>query len=821
MIDQTTNHNLNIDEPDATGNLTIHDIIQMVLLNWYWFALSVAICIGAAYFYLAQTPEVFSRTATILVKDDRKGGSTDIEAFSDLAGFQNRRSVDNEVFILQSRRLMMETVKRLQLTVGYTTNDHLRTRDLYGQSPVEVDFIDDNAGQSLSLELTPLDDNQIQLTDFSDKFIGDDEDGSVITAQYGDTIATPIGQIVVRKTPYMNRTYFKTAIGVVKNSLSAATTNHRAAVKIDVANKQASIVNITMNSTEPKRAEDVINTLVAVYNEDAIDDKRRISVATSDFIKARLEVIGSDLKEVDSDIEGLKKDNQMIDFNSDATRNVTESSRYKADGLTIDNQINVAEFILTYLNTPSNAGELIPMVASVTNSAIADQISEYNTAILRREKLRENSSETNPVIQELDNVLASVRRSIIASLNSHISALEIQRTSLRKEELQTNSRILNMPSQEKEILGIMRQQKIKEELFLYLLNKQEETQLNYAVAESSARIIDTAYGSNVPVSPKRMIILGIAAMTGLAVPFLLLYLIGMLNTTIRGRKDVEDVINAPFLGNIPNYEDPISQGIVVRETGRDALSEAFRMLRSNMSFMNVSSNKEIKCILFTSSEPHEGKTFVGMNLGATVAMAGKRVIFIDLDLRRHAFSTLTGHGNSHTGISSYLSGAINSIDELISHTDIHKNFDAIYAGIQPPNPTEMLLSERLEQLIITLRERYDYIFLDSTPAMSVADAIITDRLADLCIYVVREGVLDRRQLPDIERLYREKKLHNMCIALNGTHDRLHGYGYRYGYGYGYGYGYKYGYGYGDDYKEISYRKRIMGLFRHRTHKVKK
>lgn len=286
------------------------------------------------------------------------------------------------------------------------------------------------------------------------------------------------------------------------------------------------------------------------------------------------------------------------------------------------------------------------MVASLTNNGIVAQITEYNDAILRRQKLLENSSERSPVIQDMDNVLAAVRRSIIASLNSHVSTLEIQLSNMRKEEALANHRISTMPSQEKVLLDIMRQQKIKEELFLYLLNKQEETQLNYAVAESNSRTIDQAYGSPRPVSPRSMIILGISLLAGLAIPFGIIYLIGMLDTTIRGRKDIEENISAPFLGDIPFLEGENKGGIVVRETGRDALSEAFRILRSNMTFMNVSSGKEIKCVLFTSSDPHAGKTFVAMNLAMTLATAGKRVVLIDLDLRRHALSTTLGRSNS-------------------------------------------------------------------------------------------------------------------------------------------------------------------------------
>ncbi len=787
--------------PQEAEFFSLHDIIHMVLANWYWFVISICVCLGAAYFYLAGSPRIYSRSATILIKDFNKGGNADIAAFTDLSSFQSNRNIDNEVFLLQSRRLMTEVVRRLKLTVSYTVTGGLRDRDLYGQSPVEVEFVDDNENQSLRMQLTPRSDESFSLTDFSDGFTSPEESRRELTGNYGDTISTPVGKVIVRKTYYMGPAHVDVPIQIGKSSLAAATSAYRSMVQCAVVNPRSSIVSISMNNSVPKRAEDVINTLIAAYNDDAINDKREISRSTSDFIKERLQVIGRELSDVDRGIEQLKKDNQMIDIASEAGSSVSERSQYKAGVLSIENQINVAEFIRSYLNDPEKAKEPIPMIASVTNNAISSQIAEYNEAILHRQKLLENSSERSPVIQDMDSRLAAVRRSILSSLSSHITALELQRDALQREEQQASHRISAIPTQEKAILGITRQQKIKEELFLYLLNKQEETQLNYAIAESNSRIIDRAYGSNAPISPKPMMIMGAAAVVGFAIPLALLFLIGLLDTTIRGRKDVEDNLSAPFLGDIPTFEGDAATNGVVRETGRDPLSEAFRILRSNMSFMNVSAEKRLQTVLFTSANPHAGKTFVSLNLAITQAMAGKRVLIIDLDLRRHALSSQLGHGHSRTGISAYLSGQVDDLDAVIKPSGVHANLDAIFAGLQPPNPTEMLLSNRLDQLVNKLRERYDYIFLDSTPSMSVADAIITDRLADLCIYVVREGVLDRRQLPDIERLHRDRKLHNMCIVLNGARSHRHGYGY------GYGYGYE------DDKKIVSYRKRLAKLFR--------
>ncbi len=778
-----------LEEQNENSTFSIHDIIQMVIVNWYWFVISVLLCVTCAYLYVASTPKVYVRSATVLVKDSRKGGDIEMSAFTDLAGFQTRRNVDNELYILQSHRLMQEVVKKLDLGLNYSVKRRLRTVDLYDRTPVQANFINDNKEQSFRFAVTILPQNKIQLSHFSDSYISEAEQKRVITAEFGDTIASPIGQMVIEPTVYMSPEYQGKQINVSRSSLLTTTNAYRNAVNSSVANKQVSVITLSLHNSVPKRAEDVLNTLIEEYNADAIRDKRRVSEVTGAFIKERLEIIGQELSAVDQNIESFKQDNQMYDLLSEAQRNLSESSKYKNDGLVVDNQIRMAQFIKDYLMDGSKTTELIPATAAVASTSIATLISNYNTAILRREKLTSNSSGNNPVILELDNELASVRRSIIASLDSHISTLEIQREALRKEEERANRKISSSPSQEKKILGITRQQKIKEELYLYLLNKQEENELNYAITESNSRVIDSAYGPLAPVSPKPFMVLLVAIVIGLAIPFLIIYIVESLDTTIRGRRDVEGKLSVPFLGDIPLYSGSTRNGIVVRKTGRDSVSEAFRILRSNMTFMNVGSKEKMQVVMITSSNPHSGKTFVASNLAMTLAMADKKVLLIDLDLRRHTLSEQMGHSRDTLGVTGYLAGTTDLRSIIMKGEE---NLDMIYAGIQPPNPAEMLLSEKLDAMIQELRKMYDFIIIDSTPAMNVADAIITDRLVDLCIYIVREGILDRRQLPDIERLYREKKFHNMSIVLNGSHSH-HGYGYGYGYSYGYGYGYGYGY----------------------------
>ena len=575
-------------DENSIETITLHDILQIFFTSWFVF--SVLLCLGLAYYYLASTPKIYKREAMLLIKDSRKGGDIDIGAFSDLAGFQSKRSVDNELYILQSRRLMLEVVRQLDLTTSYTVRRGLRTYNLYKNAPIDVSFIHYDDKRAIGLDVTPLPDGKVRLSDFEELNLPRSERRSKFTVNFGDTIATPLGAIVVNRTVYLDSTYYDRSIRVVKRPEEITANNYRKLVTSSIANKQASVVSISMDASEPRLAEDVVNTLITAYNEDAIKDKQSISKITAEFIAERLKVISQELGNVDSSIANIKENNRIINIESEATRTATESSKYKAESLAIENQITMAEYIRSYLQDTRKIHDLIPMVASISNSGIASQIEEYNTAILRRQKLLQNSSENNPIIHELNNMLTATRHSIIASLNSHISALEQQRDNMRKEEHSVNRRIASMPLQEKQILDIARQQKIKEELYLYLLNKQEETQLNFVIAESNSRIIDLAYGSNIPISPRPLVIVAMALLAGLAIPFGLFYLIGMLDTTIRGRRDIEKYTSIPFLGDIPTADEAAiaAEGVAVRETGRDSVSEAFRVLRSNMTFFNVS-----------------------------------------------------------------------------------------------------------------------------------------------------------------------------------------------------------------------------------------
>ena len=555
--------------------------------------------------------------------------------------------------------------------------------------------------------------------------------------------------------------------------------------------KPGRLHHLSLKDNSPSRAEDVLNMLITVYNEEAVKDKNQVAVNTADFINERLIIISRELGGVETELEDFKRTNLVVDLGATTGITMGDAQKYGTEALELETQLRLAGYIKEYLTDPSKETGLIPSNTGISDMNIENQISLYNAAKLKRDRLLGESSESNPVVLELNNSLRSMRQGIIRAVDNLIVSLEVKRHDASARERRAQGRVLSIPRKEREMLSIERQQKIKESLYLYLLNKREENELTQRMTESNARIIDPAAGSNAPVAPKSMMILLASIVLGCAIPAGVLWLLAVSDTKVRSRKDVEGVLSVPFLGEIPMRDKKDKSEVVVHENGRDSVSEAFRIVRTNMDFMRVK-DKKMQVVMFTSFNPGAGKTFVSMNLAMSFALTHKKVVLVDLDIRK---GTLSSHVRvSDKGVTNYLSGRIDNVDEIIRQNELCDKLDIIHAGPVPPNPAELLLGDRLETLIAELRKRYDYIILDNVPAGVVADAVIVNRVADLTIYVVRAGRMDRRALPEVEKLYQEGKLRNMSLILNGTVYKHGAYGYRYGYGYGYSYGYGYGYG---------------------------
>ena len=766
--------------------VSMRELLSKSFKRWYWFIISLVIFLGLGVYYLLSTAPVYRREATVLIKDARRGGAaSELSAFADIAGISTRRSVDNELYVMQARRLMLEVVKRLDLTRSYTIKSGLRTATLYKNSPIDVTYIDDLGGKTCAFTALLTEDG-VEISEFSCARKASEKDKVksdkifTVTGKFGEVINLPIGQIIINPTLYFNPDYVGKEVRALKGSVESVATAYRGKTQMAVANKMSSIINLTLCDVVPQRADDVLNTLLDVYNDDAVIDKQIVAEATAKFITERLQIIGEELHSIDNDIKSFKDKNNIIDIKTEATRRTEGAIRYEQEIAITSNQIAMSKFIRDYLSDNSKDSSVIPATTFEGSTAIATQISDYNELVLHRNKLG-NDSDNNPLVQQLNSSISATKNAIIASLVSHIKALEIKLANLENEERRISNMIGAVPKKEQEYLSIARQQKIKEELYLYLLTKSEENAISLAITERPARIVDYAFGSPAPVSPNKMIVMLAMLILGFGLPIGIIYLLILTNTKVQGKHDIMKFCTVPYLGDIPTYEGHLNRNIAVRESGRDKVSEAFKILRTNMSFMSGGAKQQV--ILTTSSNAHAGKTFVSMNLGMTLAFSGNKVLMIDLDLRRRTLSKHMGQRSNPNGVTKYLSSTDTNINDIISQSGLHENFDFIYAGLQPPNPAELLMSQRLDDLIEECRKHYDYIIIDSVPALVIADAMIASRVADLSIYVVRDGMLERQQIPDINALHAEKKLKNMCIILNGSSEDRQSYGYSYRYQY--------------------------------------
>lgn len=773
--------------------IRLQDLFYLCIDKWYWFAVSLVVTLGIALVYLLTTPPVYTRSASLLIKEEGKGNSlSDVSGvLGDIDFFQTNTNVNNEIQSLQSPAVMYDVVKRLHLDINYTKDGSFYDQVLYGKDcPYEVSFIDLPDNEDLSFTIYPASSNKgVQIGDF---VRGEEESGQTVNVLFNDTTETPVGKLIVK--PVLHDTVaYKEPVYVSRIGLQAATTAYASKLTVALSDEKSTVINLSFQDVCIQRAEDVLNTLIAVYNENWIKDKNQIAVSTSMFINDRLGVIEQDLGNVDEDISSFKSENLLPDVQAAASMYMTQSSETQTQILAINTQLSMARYIRNYLTNTTSKNQLLPANSGIESSGIEQQIAEYNTMQLRRNDLVANSSESNPLVVDLDESLQNMRGAIVTSVDNLIVTLNTQLRSLQQSEKQTTARIADNPSQGKYLLSVERQQKVKEALYLFLLQKREENELSQAFTAYNTRVITPPVGSMFPTAPIKRNILLVAFVLGLLIPVVIIFVRENMNTKIRGRKDLEN-LSLPFVGEIPlafrkKEQKSEAKNILIKQGSRDIVNEAFRVLRTNLEFMlDRKEDGKASIILFTSFNPGSGKTFLTINTAACLSLKQKRVLVIDGDLRHGSASAYVGRPSK--GLSDYLGKRENDIDHLIVGNPAYPGLSILPVGTIPPNPTELLAEPRLAELVETLRIRYDYILIDCPPVEIVADTQIIEKLADRTLFVVRAGLLERDMLPELQRMYEEKRYKNMTLILNGTE----GGGSRYGYRYGYKYGYHYGYG---------------------------
>ena len=625
LIQETKNEKKN------EGGISLRDIVELIFDNWYWIVLSVAICVSVAWIYLARQTPLYKRSAVMLVKSENKSGN-DMSAIMELNGGITGSGVENEIYILQSRQLMREVVERLHLDVTYRVKDWLHYNQLYAESPVRVEFFDAYTAP-VSMKIKPLDETRYSL-----KEVNIDGKKSVEGSReiaFGDTVVTAAGRMVVKAVPEFLPGYYNTAVEVSRMDMNTAANIYHSFISAALAGDRTTLVQINCIDSNTSRAEAILNALIDVYRETIIEDKNRIATSTAQFINERVEIISRELGDVEDELTDFKQKNRMVSIDAAASQFMSENSKMRDELIQLETEYAIAQTIQRAFADNKDNKQLIPNVSGGSDMGLQSQIESYNAMVLQRERLAANSGENNPLVRDLDTNLASMRVNLASSMSSYISTLKLKLDKARAVEAQTLDYIELVPQQEKKALGIIRQQNIKEALYTFLLNKREENAMQLAITEANIRVIEAPFGPSAPVAPARRMFLMGAFIIGLIIPMAIQLLRLLWNTSVRGRKDVEDYTSMPILGEIPMMKgDGDERTIVVAENRTSSVAESFRLLRSNMDFVAP----KARVIMFTSTIPGEGKSFVSRNFAATLAMTNKKVVLLDMDLRKRTLS---------------------------------------------------------------------------------------------------------------------------------------------------------------------------------------
>ena len=781
-------------------------ILFEYLMYWPWFVACLLVCIAGAWCYLRYQAPVYNVNATVLIKQGDKnkpsGQNASLEAMQDLGMLSMASNFDNEVEIIQSRTLLKEVVNALNLNITYTEKRSFGyPMQLSKNTPVQVWMSPDEADKltsSLQLQLECTPEGKVQVnTAFSHN--GKEQTLSKHFDQLPGVLVTPVGTITLSSKDSTSiqeaHTIYATII-----SPTVAAANCKAHLSADPVSKVTTIVRLNYNDTNVDRGMDFLNTLVALYNRDANDDKNEVASRTAEFIDTRIQIINQELGSTENQLATYKQKAGLTDLSSDAQLALQGNAEYTQKQAENATQLRLVQFLKEYIDNPANQMEVIPANIGLTDNALATVIGQYNEMLTERKRLLRTSSESNPAVVNLDASIQATRKNVQTSVSSVLKGLEITRNDLEHQARKFEGKISNAPTQEKELLSITRQQEIKASLYLMLLQKREENAITLAATANNGRIVEEPLSGG-PVSPNSRTFYLLALVLGIGIPVSIIYLSNLLRFKIESRADVEKITNVPVIGDIPVVETK-GNPIVVRENRNDLMEEVFRSIRTNIQFM-LQENQKV--VLFTSTSSGEGKSFTAGNLACSFAFMGKKVVIVGLDIRKPGLNKVFHLSHKEKGITQYLVDPEHT--DLLSLCQTSSESENLYilpGGIVPPNPTELVARQTLDQAIEILKKHFDYVLLDTAPIGMVTDTQLIARVADLSVYICRADYTHKSHYELINDLKKDHKLPNICTLINCINMNQRKNGYYYGYGkygkYGkYGYGKKYGYGYGYGY----------------------
>ena len=789
----------NMNEVDEE-KVNYQELLFKYIIHWPWFVASILICLIGAWGYLYFQTPVYQVSASIMIKDDKKGGGggsvSDLENLGIGGMITSTQSIDNEIEVLRSKTILKEVVNNLELYITYYDEDEFPKKELYKTSPIIVNLTAQEADNlpgvaMIDMKLTQeggLDVNlKVGLNEYNKHF---EKLPAVLPTDVGtfgfalkDSLSNGKieGQNVTRNISAVVSQPFGVAKGY-QWALSIAPTSKATSVAV------VSLMNI-------QRAQDFINKLMEMYNRNTNNDKNEVAEKTREFINERIQIIDEELGSTEDKLEAFKRNAGLTDISSDAQLAVSGNAEYEKKRVENGTQINLVRDLTKYINNPSNENEVLPSNIGLSDNGLTTQIERYNELIIERKRLLRTSTESNPMIVNLDMSIRAMKANVQAAINGTLQGLLIVKADLDREASRFSRRISDAPGQERQYVSIARQQEIKAGLYLMLLQKREENAITLAATANNAKIIDEPAAEGGPVSPKPKTIYMIALVVGLGLPIGIIFLIGLTKFKIEGRSDVEKLTRLPIVGDVPLTNEKTGS-IAVFENQNTLMSETFRNIRTNLQFMLTNDQK---VILVTSTVSGEGKSFISSNLAISLSLLGKRVVIVGLDIRKPGLNKIFHIPRKEQGITQFLSNPEKNLMDFVQPSDISKNLYILPGGTVPPNPTELLARDGLDKAIEVLKKNFDYVILDTAPVGMVTDTLLVGRVADLSVYVCRADYSRKAEFTLINELAADNKLPNICTVINGLDFQKKKYGYYYGYGkYGkyYGYGKRYGYGYG-------------------------
>ena len=788
--------------------IDIKELLFKYLIHWPWFVGTVVACLIAAYVYLYVATPVYNISATVLIMDDKKGGSSNNVGGLDELGLNgfitSSQSIDNEIEVLRSKTLVKEVVSYLNLYVTYQDEDLIPSKELYKTSPVQVNMTPQEAEKlkkdivvemvvqpqgSLDVNVK-MDDREIQKHFEKLPAILPTDRGTISFFQATDSIPVE-GASSVQGARHITATIscpMNVARGYCGNLVIVPTS------------QTTSVVTVSLKNSSLRRGQDFINQLLEMYNRNTNNDKNEIAQKTAEFIDERIGIISKELGSPEADLETFKRDAGITDLSSDAQIALSGNAEYEKKQVENRTQISLVEDLKRYLS--HSEYEVLPSNVGLKDAALATQIDRYNEMLIERKRLLRTSTESNPAIVNLDTSIRATKANVQATIEGTLQGLFITKADLDREAKRYMRRISDAPGQERRYVSIARQQEIKAGLYLMLLQKREENAIMLAATANNAKIIDEAIADDIPVFPKRGIIYLVALVLGFVIPVAVIFLIDLTKFRVEGHADVEKLTSVPIVGDIPltNEKNAKDGSIAVFENQNNLMSETFRNIRTNIQFML---QNDRKVILVTSTVSGEGKSFTSANLAISLSLLGKKVVIVGLDIRKPGLNKVFSLSSKEKGITQYLSNPEMDLMSLVQPSDVNKNLFILPGGTVPPNPTELLARDGLDKAIDMLKNNFDYVILDTAPVGMVTDTLLIGRVADLSVYVCRADYTHKAEYTLINELSHEQKLPNLCTIINGVDLKKRKYGYYYGYGkyskhYGYGKRYGYGYGYGQE-----------------------